>query len=147
MFMEEAKRLTKEKGTDVQPADVQRWCSDPEFQVGSFLKEVCIFDAPRCVVGKIHFMVQNRTLSLTRRLLQRRYQEMMSKRGSDGGVGSMSSLTEEVSDVLPLRREDGKLTLFDDDVRRKAAEGNVVLPEKFETKSDLRSFMRELLAS
>jgi hypothetical protein len=52
-----------------------------------------------------------------------------------------------VSDVLPLRREDGKLTLFDDDVRRRAAETNVVLPDKFETKGDLRSFMRELLAS
>jgi hypothetical protein len=57
--MEEAKRLTKEKGTDVQPADVERWCTDPELQVGSFLEEIYIRDAHRCVLGRIHLIVPN----------------------------------------------------------------------------------------
>lgn len=102
--------------------------------------DTCLFGF---VSGRVSF-----GFFLSRGRVQRRYQEMVSRCGSDGGVGSVSSLTEDVSDVLPLRRgDDEKLTLFDDDVRRRAAEDNVALPEKFDTKGDLRSFMKELLAT
>lgn len=77
----------------------------------------------------------------------RRYKEVMEKYVNNEPAVLSSSLPDP-EDVMPSLRASNEFEgLFDEATRRRALEDNIVLPEKLDTREDIRAFLKELMAA